>query len=110
MALKQKHYACIELMLAHPTMSNEKLAEEVGVNRNTISEWKRHNEEFMAEYQRRLRERWKEAEGIAMESMRNLAIQGDFKASKYILDSLGYAPTTKIEADVNNDIFITIGE
>ena len=76
MALKQKHYACIELMLAHPNWSIVKLAEETGVNRNT---------------------------------MRNLADEGDFKASKYILDSLGYAPTTKIEADVSNDIFITIG-
>lgn len=110
MALKQKHYACIELMLAHPNWSIVKLAEETGVNRNTISDWKRNNEEFQAEYRRRLREMWQDCEGIAMNTMRNLADEGDFKASKYILDSLGYAPTTKIEADVSNDIFITIGE
>ena len=42
--------------------------------------------------------------------MRNLAIDGDFKASKYILDSLGYAPAQKIEADVKTDINITIEE
>ena len=110
MALKQKHYACIELMLAHPTWSICKLAEEVGVNRNTISDWKRNNKEFQEEYKRRLREMWEDTEIIAVDTMKKLATDGDFKASKYILDSLGYAPTTKIEADVNNDIFITIGE
>ena len=29
---------------------------------------------------------------------------------EYILDSLGYAPAQKIEADVSTDINITIGE
>lgn len=110
MALKQKHYACIECMLAHPTWSNEKIAEEVGVSRNTVGEWKRNNEEFKAEYHRRLKENWESLEGIAIETMRNLSSNGDFKASKYILDSLGYAPAQRIEADVSNDIFITIGE
>lgn len=110
MALKAKHYQCIELMLAHPTWGVCKLAEEVGVNRNTVSDWKRNNEEFKAEYQKRLREIWEDSEAIAVETMRNLASDGDFKASKYILDSLGYAPAQRIEADISNDIVITIGE
>lgn len=109
MALKAKHYNCIEAMLANPTISNEKLAEIVGVNRNTISDWKRNNEEFKAEYQRRLQELWKDSESIAVNTMRNLAIEGSFNASKYILDSLGYAPTHKLEADINSDVVIKIG-
>lgn len=109
MALKAKHYACIEAMLAYPSVSNEKLAEIVGVNRNTISDWKRNNKEFQAEYKRRLEEIWKDSEGIAVATMRNLATEGDFKASKYILDSLGYAPAQRIEADINHDIIINIG-
>jgi hypothetical protein len=40
--------------------------------------------------------------------MRKLAVEGDFKASKYILDSLGYAPVTRIEAEVNQDINIVV--
>ena len=40
--------------------------------------------------------------------MIELAKEGNFNANKYILDSLGYAPAQKIEAEVNNDINITI--
>lgn len=101
MALKPKQLACIEAMLANPTMSNEKLAEAVGVNRNTISDWKRNNEEFKAEYKARLKAIWEDSEGVAVRTMRNLAEEGDFKASKYILDSLGYAPAQKVEAKVD---------
>jgi hypothetical protein len=42
--------------------------------------------------------------------MINLAENGDFKASKYILDSLGYAPAQKIEAELTTDIVINIEE
>lgn len=110
MALKPKQLKCIEAMLANPTMSNEKLAEIVGVNRNTIGDWKRNNEEFKAEYKARLREIWEDSEGMAVQTMRNLAESGDFKASKYILDSLGYAPVQRIEADVNTEIVINVEE
>lgn len=109
MALKAKHYALIEAMLANPTMSYEKLAEIVGVNRNTITVWRRLPE-FQEEYNRRLKQMWADSESIAVKTMINLAGDGDYKASKYILDSLGYAPTTKIEADISTDINITIEE
>lgn len=109
MALKARHIACIEAMLANPSASYVELAEMVGCNRNTITEWKR-NKEFMDEYQRRLKEMWKDSEAIAVKTMINLASSGDFKASKYILDSMDYAPATKIEADVNTNINIEIEE
>lgn len=109
MALSTKQLACIEVMLAKPTASYVELAETVGVNRNTITAWRR-NEEFMAEYNKRLKEMWKDSEGVAVSTMINLAGKGDFKASKYILDNMGYAPTTKISADVdlNTDIIINV--
>ena len=104
-----RHFKCIEAMIANPAASNVELADIVGCNRNTITEWKR-NEIFMAAYHERLREIWKDSEGIAINTMRNLAIDGDFKASKYILDSLGYAPVQKVEADLNTEIVINVGE
>ena len=112
MALKPKQIACIELMIEHPSMTVCALADAVGVNRNTVSQWRRNNPEFQNEYARRLKDKWKDTEGIAVDTMRELAINGDFKASKYILDSLGYAPAQKVEADVNskNEINITIGD
>jgi hypothetical protein len=109
MALHAKHYACIEAMLANPSATYVELAEIVGCNRNTITEWKR-NKEFMEEYNKRLKEMWKDSEAIAVKTMINLASNGDFKASKYILDSMDYAPAQKIEADLNTNIVIEIGD
>lgn len=108
MALKSRQLACIEAMLANPSASQVALAEMVGCNRNTILVWK-NDPEFQAEYQKRLKEMWKDAEAIAVKNMVKLAEEGNFQANKYILDSHNYAPATKIEADVKEDIIIRIG-
>lgn len=107
MALKARQLALIDALLANPMIPNYEVAKIIGINRNTVREWK-NNPEFIEEYKRRLREKWEDSELMAMETMRNLAQSGDFKASKYILDSLGYAPTQKIEAELHNDIVINI--
>lgn len=109
MALKARQLACIEAMLANPKASYEELAEIVGCNRNTITVWRR-NEEFQEEYSKRLKEMWKDSEVIAVKTMIKLADEGSFQASKYILDSLDYAPAQKIEADLNTSININIEE
>lgn len=109
MALKQKEYALLEALLANPAISNEKVAQMVGINRNTVREWK-NKPEFKEEYKRRLREKWESSEEIAIHTMRKLALDGDYKASKYILDSMGYAPTQRIEAQVSTDIEINIDD
>ncbi|MBR4419765.1 MAG: hypothetical protein IKT32_02695 [Clostridia bacterium] len=108
--MNARHYECIEAMIANPSASYVELAEIVGCNRNTITEWKR-NPIFMEEYHRRLREVWKDSEAIAVKTMIKLAEDGSFQASKYILDSQGYAPAQKIEADVKQqNIIISIDE
>lgn len=109
MALKPKQKALIEAIISNPNLPHTELAELVGINRNTITTWKRLPE-FQAALAERIKEVWKDSEVIAVATMRKLATDGDFKASKYILDSLGYAPTQKIEADLNTDIIINIGE
>ena len=109
MALKARQYQLIEALLANPMVPDTELAKQIGINRNTIREWKK-KPEFQEELQKRLREKWEDSERLAMETMQSLAREGDFKASKYILDSLGYAPVTKIEADISKDIIINIEE
>lgn len=109
MALKPKQKALIEAIIANPCAPHTELAEMVGVNRNTITAWKR-DAEFQAALDLRIKEVWKDSEAIAVNTMRNLATQGNFNASKYILDSLGYAPTQRIEADIKTDIEINIEE
>ena len=109
MALKPRQLALIEAIIANPTAPHTELAEIVGINRNTITVWKRDSE-FQAALDKRLKEIWKDSEVIAITNMRKLASDGNFNANKYILDSLGYAPAQKIEAEVNNEIHINIEE
>lgn len=108
MALNAKRQKLIEMIIECPTKSNTQLGEELGVNRNSISKWRREPE-FQAALSARLKEVWRDAESMAIANMQKLANEGCFQANKYILDSLGYAPATKIEADVNTDIVINIG-
>ena len=107
MALKPKQVKLIEAIIANPSMPHTELAELVGINRNTITQWKRQ-EEFQAALKARLQEIWKDSEAIAVDAMRKLATEGSFQAAKYILDSLDYAPATKV--DLNTDIIINIEE
>lgn len=107
MALNAKQLELIEAMLAEPNMSNVKLAEKLGINNKTVGKW-RKLDEFDKELKKRLQEQWQDAERLAQDTMISLCREGDFKASKYILDSLGYAPAQKIEADVHTDINILI--
>lgn len=109
MALKARQYQLIEALLANPMVPDTELAKQIGINRNTIREWKK-KPEFQEELQKRLREKWEDSERLAMETMQSLAREGDFKASKYILDSLGYAPVQKVQADISKDIIINIEE
>ena len=107
MALKPRQYKLIEALLANPMIPDTELAEIVGINRNTVREWKR-KPEFQEELKKRLAEIWQDSERMAVNTMQTLAREGDFKAAKYILDSLGYAPAQKIEAVLHTDICINI--
>ena len=108
MALTAKRLELLEAMLAHPMMSDVKLGELLNLNNKTVGKW-RKEPEFQEEMKKRLQEQWKAAESLAQKKMIELASDGCFQANKYILDSLGYAPTHKIEADVKQDIVINIG-
>lgn len=108
MALKPRQLELIDALLANPMETDVKLAEELGINRNTVREWKK-KPEFQEEYRARLAEKWRDSELMAMEVMQTLAREKDFRAVKYLLDSQGYAPAQKIEADVKSDIVIQIG-
>lgn len=109
MALKPQQIELLEMMLAHPMLSDVKLAELMGLNNKTVGKW-RKMPEFQDELKARLAEQWKNAERLAQAKMIELASNGNYNANKYILDSLGYAPAQKIEANVNTDVNIYIEE
>jgi hypothetical protein len=109
MALTAKRLELLEAMLAHPELSDVKLGKLLELNNKTVGKW-RKEEEFQAELKRRLSDQWKDAERLAQRKMIELAEEGNFQANKFILESLGYSPTQKIEAEVKNDIVINIEE
>lgn len=107
MALKAKQVELLEMMLANPMMSDVKMAEYLDLNNKTVGKW-RKLPEFQEALKARLAEQWKSAESLAQKKMIELANEGNFNANKYILDSLGYAPAQRIEADITQDIEIII--
>lgn len=107
--LKLKQLDFIERLIANPFKTDTALAKEVGVHRNTLHIWKQ-DPEFQAEYKKRMAEVWQDSERAAVATVQNLARSGDFKAAKYILDSLDYAPSQKIDATVSQDVVINIGD
>lgn len=109
MALKPKQKALIEALIAYPRANYDELAEMVQISKNTITAWKRLPE-FQKAFDERLKEVWKAGEAAAIQNMQKLANEGHFQANKYILDTLGYAPAQKIEADINTDICICVEE
>lgn len=101
MALNNKQIKAIELLVYSPYMTQNMIAQEVGVHRDTIRRWREDTPEFKEALQKATRARWESAEQLAINTMINLAGEGNIQAAKYICDSLGYKPTEKIEAKVD---------
>lgn len=99
----------IEFMIANPLKTYMQLCQEYGLSKNTYTAWRKQPkfQKYLAE---RLKEKWKDNELMAQATIERLAREGDFKAAKYILDSLGYAPVQKIEAQIQTDTVIEIIE
>lgn len=101
MALNNKQIKAIELLVYSPHMTLNMVCQEVGVSRDTLHRWRNDNEEFKAELKKSIRQRWEAAESMAVNTMINLASEGNIQAVKYMLDNLGYKPAEKIEAKVD---------
>ena len=100
-ALHNKQIKAIELMVYQPYMTQEMMAKECGVARETLYRWRTDNEEFKAALKKATRDRWEAAEQLAVTTMINLASEGNIQAAKYMLDNLGYKPVEKIDAKVD---------
>ena len=111
MALSNRQKALLEYMLANPNKPATVCARECGVPNSTYFNWKQKGE-FQEELDRRIKEKWKDSERLATETMINLCTKGEYAAAKYILDNLGYKPTDRVEANVSakTEIVINIEE
>ena len=100
----------IEFMLDNPYLPETHCARECGVPNSTYFDWKKNDPYFTEELDRRIKERWKDSERLAVDTMIGLMKEGSFNATKYVLDNLGYKPTDKVEVQGSSTITINIGE
>lgn len=107
MSLSPRQQELLEYMLANPMLPETVCAKNCGVPKSTYFDWKSKGE-FPAELQRRIREKWKDSERLAVEQMLSLCREGKYEATKYILDNIGYASTQKLEANVKGTLEINI--
>lgn len=112
MALNNKQLKAIELLVYSPYKTYCMIAEEVGVHRDTLRRWREETPEFKEELDKAIKQRWRNAETIAVNGMIDLASEGNFNALRYMLDNLGYKPEekSKITVDGEMDININIEE
>lgn len=112
MALNTKQRKAIELLTSGEGLNLKEVAELSGVSPKTLWNWRNGNDftEFQEELKRINDERWKAAEDAAREAAIKLCKEGKTEMVKFVLQNVGYNPTQKVEADVNTDINIVIGE
>ena len=105
--LKPKQRMLAELMVLKPSLTNLQYAEEAGIDPKTVYKWKKQPE--FKEYLHELcLEKFHSLEKLAIAKLQENMEKGNQKAIEYALDYIGYKAATKLEADLNNDVTITI--
>lgn len=105
--LTKKQAKYIDMAMAFPQLPQAEVAKRCSIHPNTISEWK-HEPAFVKALDDALLEQWTDLKRAAQDGMAALVSEANFQACKYVLDSNGYAPTTKVEAKVEASV-INIG-
>lgn len=110
--LTPKMKLALELLTCGSGLSYKEIAERVGCNPKTLWQWRNDPEYvmFQTELQRLNDERWLATVDIARQSAMKLCIEGNQRMVEFVLKNEGYNPTQKVDAELHNDINITIGE
>lgn len=109
MALSTKQRQVLELLTCGKGLLYKEIAEEANVNVRTLHYWRTQVPEFIEELNRLNEIRWQAAEDAARQGAIKLCKDGNQKMIEFVLKNAGYNPTTKVEANVNTEINITIG-
>jgi transcriptional regulator with XRE-family HTH domain len=109
-AISKKQRIALELLTSGEGMSYKEIAEAAGVSPKTLWNWRNGNDftDFQEELKRLNDIRWQAAEDAAREAAIRLCKEGKTEMVKFVLQNVGYNPTTKVEADLNTDVIINI--
>ena len=109
--LTNKQRLALEMLTCGKGYTLKEIAEQVEVNPKTLWEWRNRPEYvmFQEELQRLNDIRWQAAEDAARQAAIELCKEKNQKMVEFVLKNIGYNPTNKIEADVNQDIVINLG-
>lgn len=112
MALKPKQKKALELLTCGLGLSYEEIARQCEITPKTLWSWRNSKEftEFQDELKRLNDIRWQAAEDAAREGTVSLCREGNQKMIEFVMKNLGYNPSTKVEAEVNQTINISIEE
>lgn len=109
--LTEKQRMALQLLTSGEGLTFKEIAEQVGVNQHTLWDWR--NEPAFTHFQEELKRlndaRWQAAEDAARQAAIQLCKDGNQKMVEFVLKNAGYNPTNKVEADVKQDIVISIG-
>lgn len=108
--LTPKQKLAIELLTNGQGLSYKAIAEQVGVDVRTIYRWRNESDfvHFQEELERINTQRWMATVDAAREAAFNLCKNGNQRMVEFVLKNEGYNPTQKVEAELTNDITITI--
>ena len=104
--------AC-EIIRHNPALSYAAVAKQLGLEDRTVWQWyNRDTHGFKKKWDDAMHDAFNRLEGLAIQALGDLIVDGNFSAVKYVLDNKNYGATQKIKADVDSsvDINITIEE
>ena len=110
--LTDKQQMALELLTSGEGLAYKEICERVGIDGKTLWNWR--NSPDFSHFQARLKElndeRWMATVDAARAAAHRLVEKDNEKMVEFILKNEGYNPTTKVEADINTEINIVIGE
>ena len=110
--LSPKQRKALELLTCGSGLTYGEIAEQVGINRKTLWDWRNEPQYtlFQQELQRLNDERWLATVDLAREGAKKLCADGNQRMIEFVLKNEGYNPAQKVDAELHNDVIITIGE
>lgn len=108
--LTDKQRKALELLTNGQGLSYKEICEQVGIAPRTLWDWRNSADfcHFQEELERINNDRWLATVDAARQAAFELCKDKNPKIVEFILKNEGYNPTQKVEAELTNDINITI--